>query len=34
MIQDGSIQHYMLLIVIGLIGFIAYYFHLAHSAVH
>jgi NADH-quinone oxidoreductase subunit L len=33
-IQDGLVQSYMLLIVIGLIGVLAYYFHLAHSAVH
>jgi NADH-quinone oxidoreductase subunit L len=32
MIQDGLVQSYMLLIVIGLIGFLAYYFHLAHQA--
>jgi NADH-quinone oxidoreductase subunit L len=34
MIQDGSMQHYMLLIVIGLLGFMAYYFHVAHAALH
>jgi len=34
MIQDGSMQHYMLLIVIGLLGFAAYYFHLWHVAGH
>ena len=34
MIQDGSMQHYMLLIVIGLLGFVAYFFHVAHSAAH
>ena len=34
LIQDGLVQSYMLLIVIGLIGVLAYYFHLAHSAVH
>jgi NADH-quinone oxidoreductase subunit L len=34
MIQDGLVQNYMLVIVIGLIGVLAYYFHLAHSAVH
>jgi NADH-quinone oxidoreductase subunit L len=32
MIQDGLVQSYMLLIVIGLIGFLAYYFHL-YSAI-
>jgi NADH-quinone oxidoreductase subunit L len=34
LIQDGLVQSYMLLIVIGLIGVLAYYFHLAHSVVH
>jgi len=34
MIQDGLVQNYMLVIVIGLIGVLAYYFHLAHSMVH
>jgi NADH-quinone oxidoreductase subunit L len=34
MIQDGLVQSYMLLIVIGLIGFLAYYFHIAHQAMH
>jgi NADH-quinone oxidoreductase subunit L len=34
MIQDGLVQSYMLLIVLGLIGFLAYYIHLAHHAVH
>jgi NADH-quinone oxidoreductase subunit L len=34
LIQDGLVQSYLLLIVIGLIGVLAYYFHLAHSAVH
>ncbi len=34
LIQDGLVQSYMLVIVIGLIGVLAYYFHLAHSAVH
>ncbi len=34
MLQDGLVQSYMLLIVIGLIGVLAYYFHLAHSVVH
>jgi NADH-quinone oxidoreductase subunit L len=33
MIQDGLVQSYMLLIVLGLIGFLAYYIHLAHHAV-
>ena len=33
LIQDGLVQSYMLLIVIGLVGVLAYYFHLAHSAV-
>jgi len=28
------VQSYMLLIVIGLIGFLAYYFHVAHQAIH
>jgi NADH-quinone oxidoreductase subunit L len=32
MVQDGLVQSYMLLIVIGLIGFLAYYFHIAHQA--
>ncbi len=34
MIQDGLVQNYMLVIVIGLIGVLAYYFHLAHVAAH
>ena len=34
LIQDGLVQSYMLLIVIGLIGVLAYYFHLAHSVAH
>ncbi|HUJ32481.1 MAG TPA: NADH-quinone oxidoreductase subunit L [Candidatus Acidoferrum sp.] len=34
MIQDGEVQDYMLLIVLGLIGVIAYYFHLVRSAMH
>ncbi|MGB0034256.1 MAG: NADH-quinone oxidoreductase subunit L [Candidatus Acidiferrales bacterium] len=34
MIQDGLVQSYMLLIVIGLVGFLAYYFHLVHQAMH
>ncbi|HEV2206261.1 MAG TPA: hypothetical protein VGR36_06965, partial [Candidatus Acidoferrales bacterium] len=33
LVQDGFVQSYMLLIVIGLIGVLAYYFHLAHSVV-
>ena len=32
MIQFGLVQSYMLLVVIGLIGFLAYYFHLVHAA--
>jgi NADH-quinone oxidoreductase subunit L len=32
MVQDGLVQSYMLLIVVGLIGFLAYYFHIAHQA--
>jgi hypothetical protein len=34
LIQDGLVQSYMLFIVIGLIGFLGYYFYLAHHAVH
>jgi NADH-quinone oxidoreductase subunit L len=34
LIQDGLVQSYMLLIVLGLIGALAYYFHLAHTVVH
>ena len=34
LIQDGLVQSYMLLIVVGLIGILAYYIHLARSAVH
>jgi NADH:ubiquinone oxidoreductase subunit 5 (subunit L)/multisubunit Na+/H+ antiporter MnhA subunit len=34
MVQNGLVQSYMLLIVIGLIGFLAYYFHIAHHAMH
>jgi len=33
MIQDGLVQSYMLLVVIGLIGFLAYYLHIVHQAV-
>jgi NADH-quinone oxidoreductase subunit L len=32
-IQTGYVQNYMLLIVLGLIGFLAYYLHLAHHAI-
>jgi hypothetical protein len=32
MIQDGLVQSYMLLIVTGLIGFLAYYIHIVHRA--
>jgi len=32
--QTGLVQSYMLFIVIGLIGFLSYYFYLAHHAVH
>jgi NADH-quinone oxidoreductase subunit L len=34
LIQDGLVQTYLLVIVMGLIGILAYYFHLAHSAAH
>ena len=34
LIQDGLVQSYMLFIVIGLIGFLGYYFYLAHHAMH
>ena len=33
MIQDGLVQSYMLLVVIGLIGFLAYYLHIVRLAV-
>jgi hypothetical protein len=33
MIQDGLVQSYMLLIVLGLIGVLAYSIHLMHHAV-
>ena len=33
LIQDGLVQSYMLLIVIGLIGFLGYYFYMAHHAI-
>jgi NADH-quinone oxidoreductase subunit L len=33
-IQTGYVQNYMLLIVVGLIGFLAYYFHLLRAVVH
>jgi NADH-quinone oxidoreductase subunit L len=32
--QTGYVQNYMLLIVVGLIGFLAYYFYLAHHLIH
>ncbi|HYL67574.1 MAG TPA: NADH-quinone oxidoreductase subunit L [Candidatus Limnocylindria bacterium] len=32
--QTGYVQNYMLLIVVGLIGFLAYYFYLAHHVIH
>jgi NADH-quinone oxidoreductase subunit L len=32
--QTGYVQNYMLLIVVGLIGVLAYYFYLAHHVVH
>jgi len=34
LIQDGLVQSYMLLIVVGLIGFFGYYFYVAHHAIH
>jgi NADH-quinone oxidoreductase subunit L len=34
MIQDGLVQSYMLLVVIGLIGFLAYYLHIVRHAIH
>jgi len=34
LIQDGLVQSYMLLIVIGLIGFFGYYFYMARHAIH
>src|SRR6202162_1821431 len=34
LIQDGLVQSYMLLIVIGLIEFFGYYFYIAHHAIH
>jgi NADH-quinone oxidoreductase subunit L len=34
LIQDGLVQSYMLLIVIGLIGFFGYYLYMAHHAIH
>ena len=34
MVQEGLVQSYMLLIVIGLIGFLGYYLYLAHHAMH
>jgi NADH-quinone oxidoreductase subunit L len=33
-LETGYVQNYMLLIVIGLIGFLAYYIHLAHHLTH
>jgi NADH-quinone oxidoreductase subunit L len=33
LIQDGLVQSYMLLIVVGLIGFLGYYFYLGHNAI-
>lgn len=33
LIQDGLVQSYMLLIVLGLIGFFGYYFYVAHHAI-
>ncbi|MGA8224634.1 MAG: NADH-quinone oxidoreductase subunit L [Candidatus Acidiferrales bacterium] len=33
-LETGYVQNYMLLFVIGLIGFLAYYFHLAHQLIH
>jgi NADH-quinone oxidoreductase subunit L len=33
MLQDGLVQSYMLLVVIGLIGFLAYYLHIVHQAI-
>jgi NADH-quinone oxidoreductase subunit L len=34
LIQDGLVQSYMLLIVVGLIGFFGYYFYVARHAIH
>ena len=34
LIQDGLVQSYMLLIVMGLIGFFGYYFYMARHAIH
>jgi NADH-quinone oxidoreductase subunit L len=34
MIQDGLMQSYMLLIVVGLIGLLTYCFHIVHHAMH
>lgn len=34
MIQTGALQSYMLLIVVGLVGFLGYYLYLAHHAIH
>jgi NADH-quinone oxidoreductase subunit L len=33
-LETGYVQNYMLLIVVGLIGFLAYYFYLAHHVIH
>jgi NADH-quinone oxidoreductase subunit L len=33
LIQDGLVQSYMLLIVVGLIGFLGYYLYLGHHAI-
>jgi hypothetical protein len=33
MIQSGAMQSYMLLMVIGLIGFLGYYLYMAHHAI-
>jgi NADH-quinone oxidoreductase subunit L len=33
LVQDGLVQSYMLLIVIGLIGFFGYYFYVAQHAI-
>ncbi|MGA7921842.1 MAG: NADH-quinone oxidoreductase subunit L, partial [Candidatus Acidiferrales bacterium] len=34
LVQAGLVQSYMLFIVIGLIGFMGYYFYLAHHSMH
>jgi NADH-quinone oxidoreductase subunit L len=33
-LETGYVQNYMLLIVVGLIGVLAYYFYLAHHVIH